>query len=84
MEDKKNIEIISGDGSNLEISPVYEHLEVSKPKTTEEKPKYVVIPEESHKEEKLSKKKEEPANEKDNNEDSENNNEDKKDNDEEK
>ena len=31
-EDKKEIEVISGDGSNLDISPVYEHIEAVKPK----------------------------------------------------
>ena len=44
MEEKKNIEVVSGDGSNLEISPVYDHLNVSTPKSAEKKPKYVVIP----------------------------------------
>ena len=41
MEEKKNIEVVSGDGSNLEISPVYDHLNVSTPKSAEKKPKYV-------------------------------------------
>ncbi len=49
MEDKKDIEVVSGDGSNLDISPVYEHLNTSKPKTTDEKPKNIVIPKESKK-----------------------------------
>lgn len=49
MEEKKNIEVVSGDGSNLEISPVYDHLNVSTPKSAEKKPKYVVIPEEKKK-----------------------------------
>lgn len=42
--DKENnkIEIVSGDGSNLDISPVYEHLESEKPKNN--KPKNIVIP----------------------------------------
>lgn len=52
MEEKKNIEVVSGDGSNLEISPVYDHLNVSTPKSAEKKPKYVVIPEEKKKKEK--------------------------------
>ena len=51
MEEKKNIEVVSGDGSNLEISPVYDHLNVSTPKSAEKKPKYVVIPEEKKKKE---------------------------------
>lgn len=56
MEEKKNLEVVSGNGSNLEISPVYDHLNVSTPKTNK-KPKYVVIPEESHKKDKCAKKK---------------------------
>ena len=57
MEEKKNIEVVSGDGSNLEISPVYDHLNVSTPKSAEKKPKYVVIPEEKKKKEKYEDKK---------------------------
>lgn len=71
MEEKKNIEVVSGDGSNLEISPVYEHLNASTPKPTEKKPKYVVIPEEKKKKEKLSIKKEKKE-EADNEEEEEN------------
>ena len=52
MENDKKIEIVSGDGSNLDISPVYDHLNVSKPNSTNKKPKNIVIPEESHKKEK--------------------------------
>ncbi len=44
MEEKKNIEIVSGDGSNLDISPVYEHLDVETPKSSDKKPKNIVIP----------------------------------------
>ncbi len=46
-DDKKNIEIISGDGSNLDISDVYDHLNSSKPKCNKEKPKNIVIPKNS-------------------------------------
>ena len=49
MEEKKNIEVISGDGSNLDISPVYEHLNDVKPKTTKEKPTHIVVPKETKK-----------------------------------
>lgn len=49
MEEKKNLEVVSGDGSDLNISPVYEHLNVAKPKTTKEKPTCIVIPKESNK-----------------------------------
>ena len=57
MEDKKNLEVVSGDGSDLNISPVYEHLNAAKPKSAREKPKYIVIPKE--KEKKKNEKKEE-------------------------
>lgn len=43
-EDKKEIEVISGDGSNLNISPVYEHIDAVKPKHRDEKPKDIVVP----------------------------------------
>lgn len=41
---KKDIEIISGDGSNLEISPVYEHISAAKPKSKDKKPKNIIVP----------------------------------------
>lgn len=50
MEDKKNLEVVSGDGTNLEISPVYEHLNAETPKTSKQKPKNIVIPKEKKKE----------------------------------
>lgn len=43
-EDKKDIEIVNGDGSNLEISHVYDHLNSGKPKSSDEKPKNIIIP----------------------------------------
>lgn len=43
-EEKKEIEVVSGDGSNLDISPVYEHINVAKPKNRDKKPKNIVIP----------------------------------------
>ena len=42
-ENKKEIEIVSGDGSNLNISPVYEHIEVEKPRPKDTRE--VIIPE---------------------------------------
>lgn len=51
MDEKKNIEVVSGDGSNLDISPVYEHLNESTPKSSDEKPKNIVIPQEKPKKE---------------------------------
>lgn len=49
MEEKKNLEVVSGDGSDLDISPVYDHLNVAKPKSTKEKPTNIVIPKETKK-----------------------------------
>lgn len=43
-EDKKEIEVISGDGSNLDISPVYEHIDAVKPKHRDKKPKDIIVP----------------------------------------
>lgn len=51
MEDKKNLEVVSGDGTNLEISPVYEHLNAGTPKSSKQKPKNIVVPKEKKKEE---------------------------------
>lgn len=45
-DEPKKIEIVSGDGKDLEISPVYNHLSIAKPKTKEEKKKDIVIPKE--------------------------------------
>lgn len=44
---EKQIEIVTGDGSDLDISPVYEHLNVAKPKSIDKKEKNIVIPKES-------------------------------------
>lgn len=51
MEEKKNIKVVSGDGSNLDISPVYEHLNETTPKSSDQKPKNIVIPKEKPKKE---------------------------------
>lgn len=44
---KKNMEIVTGDGTNLEFSPVYDHLNLAKPKpkNIDEKKKKIIIPE---------------------------------------
>ena len=42
--DKKEIEIISDDGSTLNISPVYEHISAAKPKAKDNKPQNIIIP----------------------------------------
>ena len=43
-DDKKEIEVINGDGTNLVISPVYEHINAAKPKTKDQNPKNIIIP----------------------------------------
>jgi hypothetical protein len=45
MEDKKDIKIVSGDGKDLDISPVYDHIDIEKPKEDKEKKK-IIIPDE--------------------------------------
>jgi hypothetical protein len=42
---KKDIEVINGDGSNLVMSPVYEHISAAKPKCKDKNPKNIIIPE---------------------------------------
>ncbi len=44
---KKKIEVVSGNGENLEISPVYTHLPITKPKTDKKSDKKIVIPNET-------------------------------------
>ena len=49
MEEKKNkkIQVVSG-GNDLNISPVYDHIDIEKPKDEKEKKK-IVIPKEKKK-----------------------------------
>ena len=42
MSDDRKIEVVNGNGDDLEISPVYDHLDIEKPNT--EKKKEIVIP----------------------------------------
>lgn len=49
MEEKKKLEVVTGNGSDLDISPVYDHLSVAKPKSAKEKPTCIVIPKEANK-----------------------------------
>ncbi len=48
---EKDIKIVNGDGKDLEISPVYNHLNSSKPNTKKDKKdkEEIVIPEEKKK-----------------------------------
>ena len=45
--EKKEIEVVTGDGTELELSPVFEHLNIAKPKPKDEndKKKKIIIPE---------------------------------------
>ena len=49
MEEKKSLEVVSGDGSNLDISPVYDDINEIRPRSSDKKPSNVVIPKETHK-----------------------------------
>ena len=45
MEEKNNpkkIEIVSGNGKDLNISPVYDHIDIEKPKNKKEKKKIII------------------------------------------
>ena len=42
MEDKKDIKIVSGDGRDLDISPVYDHIDIEKPKKEKENKKIII------------------------------------------
>lgn len=43
-KEDKQIEVVNGDGEDLDISPVYDHFEVEKPNTA--KKENIVIPKE--------------------------------------
>ena len=43
-KEKKEIKIVDGDGSDLDISPVYEDINDLRPKSKDDKPKNIVIP----------------------------------------
>ena len=42
--DEKNIEIVSGNGYDLNISPVYDNLDIAKPDEDTNTKKNVIIP----------------------------------------
>ena len=44
MDDNKKIEVVNGDGSNLDISPAYDHLNAGSPTPSSKKRKNVVVP----------------------------------------
>lgn len=45
MDEKRKIKVVTGDGKDLDISPVYEHLEVEKPKD-KKKQENIIVPKE--------------------------------------
>lgn len=46
----EKIEIIEGNGKSLNISPVYEHIKDAIPKSSDDKPKNIVVPKDTKKE----------------------------------
>jgi len=49
-EEKKEIEVVSGDGTELDISPVYDNVNTLNPKKKDDKPQNIVIPKSTKKE----------------------------------
>lgn len=45
MDKNKKIKVVSGNGEDLNISPVYDHIDIERPKEQKEKKK-IVIPKE--------------------------------------
>ena len=43
-EEKKDIGVVSGDGTDLNISPVYDNLDIAKPDEDTNTKKNVIIP----------------------------------------
>lgn len=41
-KDNKKIEIVSGNGKGLQISPVYDHIDIEKPKEKKENKKIII------------------------------------------
>ena len=41
-KESKKIEIVSGNGKDLNISPVYDHIDIEKPKEEKEKKKIII------------------------------------------
>ena len=50
-EEKKDIEVVSGDGSDLDISPVYDNVNTLNPKKKDNKPQNIIIPKSTDKKE---------------------------------
>ncbi len=45
----KSIEIVNGNGKEIEVSPIYNHLSIAKPQIKKAVKKDIVIPEEKKK-----------------------------------
>ena len=43
-EEKKEIEVVEGDGKDLDISPVYSHIKIDKPDTGDKNKEEIVVP----------------------------------------
>lgn len=41
-KDSKKIEIVTGNGKDLNISPVYNHIDIEKPKKEKDKKKIII------------------------------------------
>lgn len=48
-KNKKDIKIVAGDGKDLDISPVYNHISSDKPKSANKSNKQIVIPKQNKK-----------------------------------
>lgn len=48
----EKIEIVEGNGKDLNISPVYEHIKDTIPKSSDDKPRNIVVPKNTKKENK--------------------------------
>ena len=42
MNNEKNIEIVSGNVNDLNISPIYDHINIEKPKDVKKKKKLII------------------------------------------
>ncbi len=63
MDENKKIEVVNGDGSNLNISPAYDHLNAGTPTPSSKKPKNIVVPKSMKEKEEENEKKDTKKNE---------------------
>lgn len=55
-ENPKKIEVITGNGKELDISPVYEHIATDKPKSVKRAKQEIVVPNTKEEDKKKKKK----------------------------